>query len=64
MSRQVVYHQASERHSCEARREGDWVIYTCPQCDYRLRDNLITGEMQIENASRDVAHSGEYRPLH
>lgn len=64
MALQIVTHQPYEQHRCDARREGDWIIYTCPQCDYQMKDNLVTGEMQIENAKRDVAHSGEYLPLH
>jgi hypothetical protein len=63
MSHRVVYQQATQSHHCEAHREGDWIVFTCPECDYQLKDNLVTGEMQIANAKRDIAHSGEYLPL-
>lgn len=47
-------------HSCESRREGDWIIYTCPQCpDYERRHHLGKGEMIVEPA-RDpsILHQG------
>jgi len=53
---------ARERHQCKSHRKGDWVVYTCPQCDYELRDNLKTGETKILNSNPDVSHSGNYFP--
>lgn len=64
MADQIVSHQPSEKHQCEGRREGDWVIYTCCECDYQLRNNLVTGETRTSNAKPDVSHSGWYTPLH
>lgn len=54
--------EKTERHLCHSRQEGDWIIYTCPDCDYELRDNWRTGEMTVANAKADVDHSGSHYP--
>jgi len=52
----------SERHNCESHRNGDWIIYTCPKCDYELRENWRTGKLQISNPKINIRHSGNYFP--
>ena len=52
----------SERHKCESHRHGDWIIYTCPKCDYELRENWRTGKLQIRNPKINIRHSGNYFP--
>jgi len=64
MNQRVVRHQPAEKHLCEGRREGDWIVYACAECDYQMRNNVLTGETRTLNASQDVAHSGWYVPLH
>ena len=34
-------------HTCRGTRVGDWIVYRCDECDYELRDNLLTGEMIV-----------------
>lgn len=53
---------SSERHDCNSCRNGDWIIYTCPECDYILRENWRTGEMQVRNANPHIQHFGGYFP--
>jgi RNase P subunit RPR2 len=50
----------AERHVCEVEKNGDWVIYTCPNCDYVRRFNPKTGDMKVERGNELALHSGEY----
>lgn len=51
-------------HVCEAVRDGDWIIYTCPKCPtYRRRYNWRTAEMRVIGQNHNVRHSGSYRML-
>ena len=52
-----------EQHQCVSIRQGEWVIYRCPQCDYEMRENWQTGEVRVFNAKRRVRHSGGYTPV-
>ena len=52
-----------ELHTCESRRTGDWIVFTCPKCDYELRDNVRTGELTVSNSKADVYHSGIHHPI-
>jgi len=49
-----------EHHICTAARAGQWVIYSCPECNYELRENWETGEISVKNASPHIRHSGSY----
>lgn len=53
---------ALKRHTCEATREGDWIIHRCPKCDYALWNNWRTGELKVFNANAQTSHSGFYVP--
>ncbi len=45
----------AEKHSCQSRLEGDWIIWTCPKCEgYERRLNWRTGEMK---GKRSPAHA-------
>ncbi len=50
-------------HECQSTRNGDWIVYTCPECDYEMRENWRTGKMMVRNAKADIHHSGSYFPL-
>ncbi len=51
-----------EKHSCESRQEGDWIIFTCKQCiDYERRFNWRTGKMKVNNSTLHL-HRGEHVP--
>jgi hypothetical protein len=53
----------TEDHECEAHREGDWIVFRCPDClDYERRFNWRTGEMKVKNASFYINHRGEHVP--
>ena len=56
--------EAAGRHRCEARREGDWAIFTCPLCnDFERRMNLKTGKMQTRQQEDSfILHEGFFVP--
>jgi hypothetical protein len=56
------FHSDSDRHICESYRNGDWIIHSCPRCDYQLRENWRTGEMSVRNSKLNIKHSGSYFP--
>lgn len=46
-------------HHCTSHRDGDWVIWRCPQCaDYERRMNWQTGEMHIRRGRSEAQHTG------
>jgi hypothetical protein len=46
-------------HHCTSHREGDWVVWRCPQCsDYERRMNWQTGEMNIRRGHSSAQHTG------
>jgi hypothetical protein len=46
------------QHECSGRREGGWMIYSCPKCDYELRKNPSSGELVVRNPKPGVRHYG------
>jgi hypothetical protein len=52
-------------HLCEARREGDWVVFTCPHCaDFERRLNFVTGQFHIQaDGNPYILHEGTYQPV-
>ncbi len=53
-----------ESHQCDAYRDGDWIVFLCPQCEgYERRLNWRTGEMKVrDDKNMYIRHSGEYFP--
>lgn len=52
-------------HTCESRREGDWIIFTCPHCsEYENRFNIRTEE-RISHPAYDssIFHQGSFVPV-
>lgn len=57
--------QEREFHTCESRREGNWLVFTCPQCiEYETRFNIQTGE-RISHPIADptIFHQGTHIPV-
>lgn len=57
--------QEKEYHTCESRREGDWIIFTCSHCpEYENRINFKT-EQRISHptANTNVFHQGVFVPV-
>ena len=51
----------TENHECTAFRNGDWIIFQCPDCpNYERRINWRTGKMIIQNAKPNINHAGYY----
>ena len=64
MSKQMNPHDFEyEQHRCISKREGDWIIFECPQCDYVRRLNYKTREMTVTGGSMTTLHSGGYVPV-
>ncbi|MCB9283595.1 MAG: hypothetical protein H6563_05920 [Lewinellaceae bacterium] len=53
-----------EMHVCESRREGEWIIFTCPHCEeYENRINLQTKERKCRKAKDPfIFHRGSFLP--
>ena len=50
-------------HNCECSREGDWLVFTCPECpDYERRMNWKTGEMHLKGGDEMILHRGSFIP--
>ena len=47
-------------HQCTGYRDGEWIVYTCPKCDYEMREHSTTGEMKVKNVKMEIRHSGSY----
>jgi hypothetical protein len=52
-----------EQHECVSEKQGDWVVFTCPQCDYRRQINLLSDEMKTSGGDPDVLHRGMFAPV-
>ncbi len=50
----------TETHACQSRRDGDWIVFTCPHCDYELWDNWRSDELKIFNAKQHINHRGSH----
>ena len=45
-------------HHCTSFREGDWVVFRCPQCEgYERRFHLVTLEMKVKGQNEHL-HTG------
>lgn len=62
---ELHFHSPSgyEKHICESYRKDDWIIYTCPKCDYELRENWRTGKLIVRNPKLKIKHTGSYFPV-
>ncbi len=52
-----------EKHLCEVKKEGDWLIFTCPECDYERRIHRFSGKMKVRQGAPNALHRGQYRPV-
>ena len=52
------------RHTCRAKQEGEWIVFTCPHCKgFERRINFHTGKMKTRPAENpDVLHIGNFQP--
>jgi hypothetical protein len=54
--------EKKDKHNCSSFRDGDWIIYTCPKCNYVCRENWRTGEYEVKNPNPAATHYGSYFP--
>ena len=53
-----------EKHSCQGRREGKWLIFECPECGYVRKWNQETNEMNlVDTGDENALHSGFFEPV-
>ncbi|MCB0533902.1 MAG: hypothetical protein H6574_06215 [Lewinellaceae bacterium] len=52
------------RHVCTSKRQGNWIIYSCPLCPgYERRMNLQTGVVSVrEGEDPYILHEGSFVP--
>ncbi len=63
MSKQIKLNQEGyERHLCESQRHGDWILFTCPNCDFVREINYKTGTMNTTGGEVNVMHDGTHLP--
>jgi hypothetical protein len=64
---QLKFNDTAEgsRHTCTAKREGDWAIFSCPLCPgFERRMNLRTGVVKIrEGQDPYILHEGYFVPV-
>jgi hypothetical protein len=50
------------RHQCETRMEGQWIVFTCPVCDdYERRIHSVTKETRVKrNPDNPYNHGGSF----
>lgn len=52
-------HLPEDTHHCTSHREGDWIVWRCPQCErYERRFNGLTGEMKVNKGGSNARHTG------
>ncbi|MBK6931288.1 MAG: hypothetical protein IPH12_10645 [Saprospirales bacterium] len=53
------------KHTCTARRDGVWVVFSCPLCPgFERRMNIQTGVMRVKpGAHPQVLHQGSFTPV-
>jgi len=54
---------APNNHTCIGHQEGDWIIFSCCQCNYLRKMNWKTGEMHTQPGDESVTHSGQHVPM-
>ena len=52
-----------KRHVCQSYREGDLIIFICPDCDYIRQINFKTKKMESVGGAIDVIHEGMHQPI-
>ena len=53
-----------DRHTCTARKEGDWIVFECPECGYVRKMHRKTNEIKLVNrGDKNALHSGSYKPV-
>lgn len=61
----IQFENTANKHHCQSRRKGDWLIFTCPKCpDYERHFNWKTGEMKSFVADENkIPHTGTFLPI-
>lgn len=56
--------QTANKHKCEGKKSGDWIVFTCPHCpDFERKIHTKTGEMKTKsNPNNNYKHNGSYIP--
>lgn len=63
MEQPIINAFEQNQHTCISHKEGDLIIYTCPQCkNYRRTVNWKTGQTIVEGSSNAI-HVGSHAPM-
>lgn len=53
-----------ERHVCTSKKKGDWIFFSCSECDYLRKMNPFTNEIKLLNPGDENAlHQGMHAPV-
>ena len=62
MERKQIKSSNGVKHICNGRKEGNWIIYTCPLCPgFERRFNSTTRTMITTGGEGMILHKGEYK---
>lgn len=61
----VNFFSEDGHHQCTSHREGDWIVFTCPECKgYERRYNWKTGEIKTQTGvDPSILHQGSFQPV-
>lgn len=62
MDIQFQHKDGEKRHKCNARREQDWVIFTCQLCPgFERRIHMPTGQVKVQHGVDPwILHEGKF----
>lgn len=52
-----------EKHDCIGIQVDDWLIFSCPTCDYIRKFNWKTREMKVKGGDMFTLHNGFHIPF-
>jgi hypothetical protein len=60
----IQFGNSQNKHQCQSKQEGEWVVFRCPHCpDYERRIHSTTGKMTTKsNPDNLFLHTGNHIP--
>jgi hypothetical protein len=59
----IIPTEILDKHQCTGEQKGEWIVFTCPECDYERRIHIETDEVETSGGDPDVLHRGMYVPI-
>ena len=63
MRRQTTDLKQGVEHHCIGHKEGDFVIFTCPACNYQRLINCATKQVTVRKGTSNAVHIGSHAPV-